>query len=98
MWRGGLGRGDNFVNGTCQWRARSPERERAAWLASSVHKRGMMVPRVALLKSHRLEREGEATARKSCLRSCFYPSLFLSKHKHPKRWHCYSSGRPERER
>jgi hypothetical protein len=32
-----------------------------------------MVPRVALLNSHGLEREGEAVTRKSCLRSCFDP-------------------------
>jgi hypothetical protein len=32
-----------------------------------------MVPRVALLNSHGLEREGEAAARKSCLRSCVDP-------------------------
>jgi hypothetical protein len=37
-----------------------------------------MVPGAALLYRHRLEREGEAAARKSCLD----PSLFLSKHKH----------------
>jgi hypothetical protein len=41
-----------------------------------VHRQGMMVPRVALLNSHGLEREGEAAARKSCLRSCLIPLSF----------------------